>query len=519
MHAPRRGIILLAVMIVITVLSLAAYQYADYTSSELKASYNAIRLAQARAAAKSGVHHIAAMLASPDNVSLLLGGNLYDNERFRGVPVPGIDGATFTLLAPPEPGSGGGNRHGLIDESGKLNLNAFLWLDFTGGDLLAEGLLTIPGMTQDVANSIVDYMDIDDEIRQQSAESEYYQTMTPPYRAKNTFLDSLEELLLVKGVTPDLLYGADTNRNGILDADEDPNGDLGWQQYLTVYSREQLLNDQGQVLQNINAALNTQIASGLYQGALLYDMITITVSEDMAKYLALYATQKTKGSFTSTSKPSGQTGNLADVSRDSLTLTKGTKSIKSLFALVNTYVTVPAANKGDKDTIYYCPLADPNLQRDLLPKLFSNFTTQTPQTYMPQSATNQDIPARINVNTAPLSVLQILPKFLGDGTPLADADLQNILALRPQLTGGAVPDPIFQTPAWLLTEAKLDPAILQKLENYVTTRSQIYRVHVVGTVGPISARVEAIIDVNGGRPRVTYYRDLSESGPATMPQQ
>jgi hypothetical protein len=250
-------------------------------------------------------------------------------------------------------------------------------------------------------------------------------------------------------------------------------------------------------------------------------MITITVSEDMAKYLALYAQYPGK-SMTSGKAPTGSNitqGTLASVTRDSLSMSKGTK-LTSFFSLVNTYVQVPAANKGDPDSVYTCPLADPSQQSDLLPKLFNNFTVQKPQTYWPGSSTNQDIPARINVNTAPLSVLQMLTLLNSSAsTQLADADVQNIIALRPPLSSDTPPDPTFQTPAWLLTEAKLDPTVLSNLENFITTRSQVYRLHVVGSVGPISARVEALIDVNGGRPRIIFYRDLSESGPATLPQQ
>jgi hypothetical protein len=52
------------------------------------------------------------------------------------------------------------------------------------------------------------------------------------------------------------------------------------------------------------------------------------------------------------------------------------------------------------------------------------------------------------------------------------------------------------------------------LENYITARSQVYRVQSLGYAasgGPV-ARVEAVVDTNNGRPRVLYWRDLSELG-------
>ena len=52
------------------------------------------------------------------------------------------------------------------------------------------------------------------------------------------------------------------------------------------------------------------------------------------------------------------------------------------------------------------------------------------------------------------------------------------------------------------------------MDQYVTARSQVYRVQAVGDFngkGP-TARIEAVIDSNNLRPRVLYYRDLTELG-------
>ena len=55
-------------------------------------------------------------------------------------------------------------------------------------------------------------------------------------------------MLYVQGVTPQLLFGNDLNRNGILDPDEDDGTgalDMGWSAYLTIYSRELNVDSQG----------------------------------------------------------------------------------------------------------------------------------------------------------------------------------------------------------------------------------------------------------------------------------
>jgi general secretion pathway protein K len=58
-----------------------------------------------------------------------------------------------------------------------------------------------------VSDSILDWIDPDDSTRPAGAESDYYLGLTPSYSAKNAPMDSLEELLLVKGVTYNMFYG------------------------------------------------------------------------------------------------------------------------------------------------------------------------------------------------------------------------------------------------------------------------------------------------------------------------
>jgi type II secretory pathway component PulK len=129
--------------------------------------------------------------------------------------------------------------------------------------------------------------------------------------------------------------------------------------------------------------------------------------------------------------------------------------------------------------------------------------------------TNQqaELPARINVNTAPSAVLMTLPN-------LTDADVQSIVDHRPSPSSSDPPDAIYQTPAWLMTVANFTPSKMQALEKYITARSQVYRIQVLASFdgGGPSARVEAVIDSNGGRPRIIYYRDLTELGKGALMQ-
>ena len=60
-----------------------------------------------------------------------------------------------------------------------------------------------------VVDSIVDWYDRDDEEGVHGAESPFYLDREPPYPAKNGDFDSIEELLQVRGVTPELFYGVE----------------------------------------------------------------------------------------------------------------------------------------------------------------------------------------------------------------------------------------------------------------------------------------------------------------------
>jgi general secretion pathway protein K len=94
----------------------------------------------------------------------------------------------------------------VIDEAGKLSLN------LVDGQVLRtvfDNLDIDDDAAETIADSIVDWRDDDDLHLTNGAESDYYEGLARPYRAKNAAFDSVEELLLVRGVTRDIFYGHD----------------------------------------------------------------------------------------------------------------------------------------------------------------------------------------------------------------------------------------------------------------------------------------------------------------------
>ncbi|MFA6129365.1 MAG: general secretion pathway protein GspK [Candidatus Omnitrophota bacterium] len=92
--------------------------------------------------------------------------------------------------------------YGAMDESSKIDINS-LPLDIL--TILLERIGQIETEEAiDIARAIVDWRDIDIAVLPGGAEDEYYQGLSSPYKCKNGKFQILEELLLVKGMTPEI---------------------------------------------------------------------------------------------------------------------------------------------------------------------------------------------------------------------------------------------------------------------------------------------------------------------------
>ena len=72
------------------------------------------------------------------------------------------------------------------------------------------------GQRTPIRDALLDWIDTDNLHHLQGAETEYYLKQTPEYYCKNNKIQVLDELLLVRGVTPDLYYGND-DHPGLVD--------------------------------------------------------------------------------------------------------------------------------------------------------------------------------------------------------------------------------------------------------------------------------------------------------------
>ena len=223
----ERGVALLLVLWIFVILGVLAMDFARYIRDDAMAAVNFSEETRAYYLALAGMNR-----------------TIFDADRARERAAPGaiaqpVDAESDDDDEPlPADGqwhdgefAGGHYTVRMTDEGGRLSLNkiddALLTRVITN---LMRGGNTTKGMDRRATNevstvvdSILDWRDADHLKRAHGAESEFYLKRRPPYRAKNGFFDSPEELLLVRGVTPALFYGHD--------------GIPGLREVFSVYSR------------------------------------------------------------------------------------------------------------------------------------------------------------------------------------------------------------------------------------------------------------------------------------------
>lgn len=522
----RRGFFLVLVLIVIAVATMAVYSFTELMVAYDDSAYLAADIVQARVNVESGAETVRRILAEPAETRVDFGG-LYNNaQMFQAVAVSAGDGgaspSNFSILTTDldEMGMYGGIRFGLQNESARLNINTLTILEKNSAALIpallvsgdaAEDvdtdniavslLMALPGMTEDVADAILDWIDEDDEMRTYGAESEYYSTLATPYAAANGPLQSVEELLLVRGVTPTLLFGADVNRNGVIDADEqqrfgisiDTPGALGWAAYMTVHGAEANKRRDGSFRVNVNQD----------DLELLYDeLVDVLGDETYASFIVAFriagrstalAAAATDSAGADSGGEEAESGGLwsADL-LDQMDLTGGGgTSLNQILDLIDATVTV---GQGDEARSFTSPfLGDPISMTIYMPMLMDSLTTQDVDF----------MPGRINLNQCPAELLYGIPL-------LSEETIEEIIENREVESDDL--NRLHET--WPLVEGLVTLEEMRQLLPLVTGGGDVYRAQIVGYFEQTGAshRAEVIIDATTVNPRIVSWRDLSHLG-------
>jgi general secretion pathway protein K len=206
----RSAIALIVVMIAIAVFSILAAAFAFSMKVETRLAQNADNEQQLLWLGRSGVEYARWILSQEASIA----SEPYDSLNQIWAGGPGGPGETNSPLAGISmdnfPVGDGTISIKIIDLERKANIN-------TADTAMLQQTLTLMGVDADdisvVSDSIQDWRSPPAPPRVAGAENDYYQSLTPPYYAKNAPIDDLSELLLVKGVTPEMYWGGSSTNH------------------------------------------------------------------------------------------------------------------------------------------------------------------------------------------------------------------------------------------------------------------------------------------------------------------
>ena len=248
----QRGMALLITIMTVALLVAVTVEFHKTTWGKFLAANNFRVGAQLKTIASSGVN-IAVAVLEKDGLE-----NQFDSFLDSW---SSLAAQQFTELFPT-----GTLRLEVVDLSGRLPINNLVVEKVDGkqiGDeatarelrtllfrMLLSGAFAVENESEarGIVDAIVDWLDADDKESEYGAESGYYQSLDKPYACKNKSLQAVEELLLVKGISPALLFGSSESK-GLAD-------------YLTVYRKDGKINLNTAaplIIRNLDPLMNDQL--------------------------------------------------------------------------------------------------------------------------------------------------------------------------------------------------------------------------------------------------------------------
>ena len=515
--ARRRGIILFVVTVIIAALTLGGMSLLALMRVELEATRQRLTDLELANAARSGAALTLKLSGLTADERARFGG-VYDNpalfcNRIILPPEQGGEGTAFTILSPRLESERGGVRYGLVNESARLNLAALLDWDRESPGTAKSVLMKLPGMTSIMADSLLDWIDPDESVRPDGAEAAYYAGRRLTYSPRNSIPVSLDEILLVRGITRYQIYGTDTAYNygggardrstaagadavsapigtlrttgahargmtggvaGAGDADSpDTRVTIPWSRLLTVFSAERDVDPAGRAKIDLNEK----------DLRFLYEELDAAFGERLAAFVILcrqygIAPEGTGG--TPAEKAAGE----SDLDFDR----------PALFSFA-TPLDVVGARVAAGGRVHTSPIPP---RRESVTDLFRFLDYAS-------VGSSAVITGRVNVNEAPRAVLELVPG-------LDSETVTRILNARPQ-PGRPVPKQ-FRHAAWLFAEGVVDLAQMKRLWGKLTTGGDVFRAQVVSfsSLSGACRRAEIVVDAAVIPPRQVFYKDLTMLG-------
>ncbi|UCG10977.1 MAG: type II secretion system minor pseudopilin GspK [Deltaproteobacteria bacterium] len=215
LRSDQSGAALILTLLIITVLVVLVLETLRAMQVEGAAARHFQDSIQAEALAKSGVNVAIALLVQDLEEDLKDGAPKQDIVDYPGEPWALV---TDPDSIPTELSKLGTLEGKVTDESGKFPINHLVSgeedaLQQNHREVLERLLINAPFLMEQedakgLINAIKDWLDSDDEpTGELGAETDYYEILEQPYPCKNGPLTSLDELLLIRGMGPELYFG------------------------------------------------------------------------------------------------------------------------------------------------------------------------------------------------------------------------------------------------------------------------------------------------------------------------
>ncbi len=405
----RAGAVLVLVMWLVLIAGLMLVGLNRVVQVGSARGQNELDRVRARWVARAGIEQAIYVLATDITSADMSSDFWYDDpmtfDRFELA-----DGFVYSVASVSRASGGraGEVRYGLDDEASRVNVNS----------ASREVLGQLPDIREEQIASMIDWRDTNEESEPGGAEWRYYSQLPYPYEIRNGPMQTVREMLLVKGIEPDDFFGAESQEVG-------ENGRAGLLADTTVYSYQLNQTMSGQERVNVKQTNRTTLQTRLGMSASLAERVVERADE-----------------------------------------------IQTLFDL-----------EGERGN---GPAEEDEISQITLEWLAENYDEIT-------VSEDEQLPARININTASREVLKTLPK-------MTDEDVDRLISVRAQHGG-------LSTFGILVKENVVSNEVFRAIAESITLRSNVFRVVSYGsTPSGVGRVIEAVIDRGRGQiPRVMYW--------------
>jgi general secretion pathway protein K len=214
-NSSRSGIALVLVMMTIIVLSAIVGSLAISMSTEVRLARNTTYDSQMEWMGRSGIelarYALANKCAEQKNIDAL-------NQMWAGGTSPCSNGVEDVSLKDVPLGPGHVTVT-ITDMERKWDINQVANPRQPQREILQKALAEV-GVTDaeqasTIIDSILDWCNPDASSGFSGAKSDYYMHLNPPYYCKNGPIDDITELLLIKGITPDIYWGSNSTNHPV----------------------------------------------------------------------------------------------------------------------------------------------------------------------------------------------------------------------------------------------------------------------------------------------------------------